>query len=414
MAFSAKICLAGHVKMDGTCMVYLQVIIDGQRGTVPLGFYLSQKDFDKKSGRVKSSHPNASDFQDEMNNAITKANAIASRYRREGLLLDPETFKKEYVDPTPNMDVIKFMQSELELKRPVIAHNTYKNNMTVVNKLKAWRKSVPFNIVSREFIQLFRNELIKQGNGNQTIEKVLKIFKQYLMEAKKKGIAVRDIEIKIKTFKSKRNALTEAEVRRLDRYYKAEDTHWRHKKVLRYFLFSCYTGVRISDIKVLRWENIHDDLLQFIPTKTKYNDETVTVPLLTVDKQYLPPFTRDKDVIFDVYPDSKTNRLLKEIAVKCDIKKRVTYHTSRHTFGSMMAEAGDPIALQRMMGHSDIKTTMGYVHTNVQQLIEVKKARFGAAGADKTYTSTDGTDIESVRSTENVEIRPFPQLTNTL
>lgn len=376
MAFSAKICLAGHVKADGTCMVYLQVIIDGQRGTVPLGFYLQPCDFDKKHGRVKHSHPNAGDYQDEMNGAVSRANAIASKFRREGLLLNPDTFKKEYIDPTPTMDLIKFMEYELELRRAAIAENTYKSNMTVINKLKTWRKSIPFNSISREFVQLFRNELIAQGNGLQTIEKSLKIFKQYLVEARKKGISVRDVEIKIKTFKSKRNALTEAEVRRIDRYYKEDGTHWRHKKVLRYFLFSCYTGVRISDIKVLRWENIHDDLLQFIPIKTRYNDETVTVPLLAVDKQYLPDYTNDKATIFDVYPDAKTNRLLKEIASNCDIKKRVTYHTSRHTFGSMMAQGGDAIALQRLMGHSDVRTSMGYVQTDVEQLIKAKKARF--------------------------------------
>jgi len=133
MRFSAKICLAGHVKSDGTCLVYLQVIIDSARGTVPLGFCVAPKDFDKKYGRMKPSHPNADDFQDEMNVAVAKANAIASRFRREGLTLDPMTFKNEYVDPTPRMDMIKFMEKELELKKPVISINTHKNYQTVIN-----------------------------------------------------------------------------------------------------------------------------------------------------------------------------------------------------------------------------------------------------------------------------------------
>lgn len=34
--------------------------------------------------------------------------------------------------------------------------------------------------------------------------------------------------------------------------------------------------------------------------------------------------------------------------------------------------------LQRMMGHNDLKTTMGYVHTSTQALMDAMESRFSA------------------------------------
>lgn len=395
MSFSAKIVLGQHVKADGYCAVYLQAIIDRQRATVPMGFYLNKKSFDQKKQRVVATHPNEKDFNIEIMMAIAKANTIASRFRQEGKLLTPEAFRNDYTDPTEVMDVIKFMTQELELKKPSLSPNTYKSHNTVLNKLKEFQKTILFNQVSRELVQKFRNKLIKDGNGGPTIEKVVKIFKQYLTEARKKGIAVRDIEIKIKTFRSNRNALTEDEVKKLDKYFQDINCPENHRKVLRYFLFSCYTGLRISDINELTWENVSEDMLTYIPVKTKGKNENVSVPLLEVDKKYLPEYTNDKALVFDTFTDQANNRILKEIVSAVGIKKSVTYHTSRHTFGSMMAEGGDVVAMQRMMGHSDIKTSMGYVHTNVKQLVDAKKARFEKPLLTTTHQHPPGSDSPS-------------------
>ncbi len=41
----------------------------------------------------------------------------------------------------------------------------------------------------------------------------------------------------------------------------------------------------------------------------------------------------------------------------------MTTHTARHTFGTIFIElGGDVVTLKEYMGHSDINTTMKYVH----------------------------------------------------
>lgn len=377
MSFSTKIILSDYQKADGQAAVQLQAVIDGKRAVIPLGFYVTPECFDQRRQRVTNEHPNAKDYEVEILQAIAKANTIASKFRQNGLLLTPDAFRKSYFDPTEAMDLIKFMDRELKLKEPTLSENTCKSHTTVINKLRMFMPTILFSQVDRELVQRFRNKLIKDGNGPSTIEKVIKILKQYLNEARRNGIAVRDIEIRIRTFRSNRSALSEEEVAKLDEYYHHPDCPKGHRKVLQYFLFSCYTGMRISDIKVLTWSNVGEDMLTYSPIKTKAKQGIVNVPLLDVDKKYLPNYTSEKSLVFKTLTDQANNRSLKKIAKHLAIKKNVTYHTSRHTFGSFMAEGGDVVSLQKMMGHSNIRTSMEYVHTNVKQLIEAKRARFG-------------------------------------
>jgi integrase/recombinase XerD len=389
MAFSAKIKLAQRAKADKTRMVYLQFIIDRYRDQVPLGFYLSSEYFDVRRMVVKGSHANADSFNAEFYSALGKANDIASKFRLEGKTLTPEDFKSEFLNPSQVEDFIAFMKRELELKKFTIAIGTYRQHNTVVTKLGAfvkqefpkWNGKIYFRDLTPELIQEFRNYLIRHDKvGGPTLNKVLKIVKQYTDDAERKGKRFKDpFElIKIKRYKSTRLALTQEEVDALEAYYDKPECPANHKKLLRYFLFSCYTGVRISDIKRITWNNVHGDLLVFQPLKTKAQNEDVTVPLTMHDKKFLPTEPQAKqNRIFDTFADPVTNRLLKKVVTHCKIKKKISYHSSRHTFGSLFAEGGNIIALQRMMGHEDMKTTMGYVHTNTKFLVDAKKERFG-------------------------------------
>jgi len=383
MSFSCKVILAGHQKADGCRRVYLQAIIDRKRALVSLDFYLKSEDFDGRRQCVKDRHPNAKDYNKEFLLAVTKGNSVASRFRIENRTLTPEIFRKEFADPTGAMDFIKFVKTELELKRPSISDNTYRQHLTVINKLSAFRPTILFSHISVELMQQFKNTLIKDkkdAGAMATAEKVMKIVKQYLGYAQNKDYAFKDPfrVIKIKTYKSNRLGLSAEELERLEKYYDSESCLPHHKKLLRYFLFSCWTGLRISDVSTITWNNIHDDLLIYVPVKTKYQNQSVTMPLLPADKKYLPEFKNANEPIFDTFADAVSNRYLKEIAKlsSIDIKKNITYHTSRHTFASLFAEGGDVVALQQLMGHGDIKTTMGYVHTNVKALVDAKRKRF--------------------------------------
>ena len=57
------------------------------------------------------------------------------------------------------------------------------------------------------------------------------------------------------------------------------------------------------------------------------------------------------------------NTIVKNLAAKAGINKRVSFHTLRHCFATHLLEQGVNIRLiQEFMGHNSIKTTSGYIH----------------------------------------------------
>lgn len=377
MSFSCKIILAEHEKLDGMRRVYIQAIMDRRPARVPLEFYIDEKFFDKRLCRVKSTHPNSETYNTELQIAIAKANNLASKFRIQNKQLTPALFRAEYINPSDEMDLIKFIRKELELRTPELQENTLKQHNTVLNKLERFSKRIAFGDLSSELMHRFKNQMIKGGMMPSSVDKNLKIVKNYLSIARKNGIEFQDPfrSIRMKSYRSNRTALTELEIGKLDSYYQNINCPPAHKKLLRYFLFSCYTGLRISDITTITWNNIHDDMLIFTPVKTKDLNKSVAVPVM-IEKKYLPPFTAGGKPIFDTFSDPVSNRYLKAIASKVGIKKKVTYHTSRHTFGTLMAEGGHLPETQKMMGHGNIRTTMEYVHTSQKSLIQAKRERF--------------------------------------
>ena len=67
-------------------------------------------------------------------------------------------------------------------------------------------------------------------------------------------------------------------------------------------------------------------------------------------------------VVFPIQDPTDINEYLKDIALLCNINKRITFHTSRHTFASTVTLANN-ISLEvvsKMMGHSNTRMTSHY------------------------------------------------------
>ena len=138
------------------------------------------------------------------------------------------------------------------------------------------------------------------------------------------------------------------------------------------YLFSCFCGLRRSDIAALKWGSIVNrdgqDFIEITMIKTK---KSLTVPLSDDAKRYMPQraTAKDEDFVFSLPSEVHTNKILKEWANNAGIKKHVTFHTARHTFATMELTAGaDIYTTSKLLGHTDVKVTQIYA-----KIIDKKK-----------------------------------------
>jgi len=161
--------------------------------------------------------------------------------------------------------------------------------------------------------------------------------------------------------------LTLEELKLIEQYYdgKIEDNEVR---VLQPFLFSCATGLRISDLKRIDYKHIVDDCLNFKPHKTERFGKHLEIPLTKRAMRYIAD--GGKGLIFgDMMAEQPANRELKKVAAKVGISKLISHHTGRHTFAVTFLEAGGSVeVLQKLLGHSKIQTTMIYVHVTDERI----------------------------------------------
>ena len=130
------------------------------------------------------------------------------------------------------------------------------------------------------------------------------------------------------------------------------------------FGFACLTGLRISDIKALRWSDIkrnnETNTLVIVQKKTKALN---AVPIGNTALSWMPP-KGDDDFVFHLPAKANVDAALKRIAKKVGIDKTISFHCSRHTFG--------------ILGHKSRKSTAIYadVLTNekVKAVDNTKKA----------------------------------------
>ncbi len=171
-------------------------------------------------------------------------------------------------------------------------------------------------------------------------------------------------EDKIKVPIIKRNFLTIKEVRKLI------DTPCDKEIVKSAFLFSCFTGLRFSDICDLKWGDVHiNEILPHISIIIRKTQTPLIIPLSKMAIKCLPK--RDfsnKDKVFFLMPNA-VNKYIREWVKLAGINKYVTYHASRHTFATMMLTLGaDIYTISKLLGHTDVSITAIYA-----EIIDKKK-----------------------------------------
>ena len=164
---------------------------------------------------------------------------------------------------------------------------------------------------------------------------------------------------KIQVPESKREFLTVDELKSLIA------TGCHREDVKRAYLFACFCGLRFGDVAGMKWGDITQDGDQWrVTVIMQKTGRPIYQPLSESAMQWLPERgdASPDDAVFRTLPAlASINRILKIWAEAAGVTKRVSFHTSRHTFATMLLTLGaDLYTVCKLLGHSNVKTTQIY------------------------------------------------------
>lgn len=169
-----------------------------------------------------------------------------------------------------------------------------------------------------------------------------------------------DKKEKVSATDSTREHLTEDEIRMVI------DTPCRREDIKRAFLFSCFTGLRMGDVKLLQWKDVKEDNGQFsITIKMQKTGHILPLPLNDAAVALMGECAVNKEE--NVFPTlAKTSGPtiednLKKLIGAAGIDKHITFHCARHTFACLSLNLGvDLYVVSKLLGHRSIAVTQIY------------------------------------------------------
>jgi integrase len=266
-------------------------------------------------------------------------------------------------------DIIAGKQSLVDYATKLASTQHKKNPLPKSLKyLKEYAGSITLGGVSPTWLDGYRNFLLKQeALGDTTASKYLSVLKGVLHQAVRDRLIIRDPCESVKGIRvpeAMTQYLTFEEIEKLSRITIGGNLGAEVRKA---FLFACFTGLRVSDLRGLKWGNIERDPLaiRMLQQKTK---TIVRIPLAISAWTILDDKAihhSDESVFPRLTTKTNTNVYLVAWAGKAGIEKKLGWHVARRTFGTLALQNGSDLAtVSRLLGHTNLQHTQKYLKTD--------------------------------------------------
>jgi len=140
-------------------------------------------------------------------------------------------------------------------------------------------------------------------------------------------------------------------------------------------LFSCLTGLRISDVITLEWDHITPSPLKGfcirkrIQKSKREDDIPISILALALCGE------RDTGIVFKGLKRTMINAPLKKWLKEIGITKHITFHCFRNSNATILAALGvDILTISSMLSHKNVKTTLLYANASNEKKIEAANA----------------------------------------
>jgi len=225
---------------------------------------------------------------------------------------------------------------------------------------------INFKTLTEDFWQQFRDYLVSLNHKQYTIETELSIIKTILNKAVRSGI-INENPLK---FVKERRPVTTRTYLTIEELRLLKETPCSNENISNAFFFSCYTGLRLGDVKKLTKADFINGYLNINMEKTG-NDLYIPYPKYAME--YVKDFENKKpeELLFKLSTSSTISIIIQAWVKAAGINKNITFHSSRHTNATLHMTYGTSIEVLRdLLGHKDVRETQIYA-----RIIDSKKVQ---------------------------------------
>lgn len=367
--------------LKGLAPIYCRVTISGHRIELSTGLFCKPIQWSSTKGRVKGDSQEACQINQLL--SLIDAELASLKLTKKVIPTKDELVAavKGHVPNTGHGSLMTFAncgQLYLEdARRRKVQASTLKSLTSRVQKLNDWfseqdmaRK--PVAMISNGQLQTLLDHLVGKHKPDY-VHKVWQVLVGIIQVAIDKsqqtvrifdGCILPDKETKDIVF------LTTDELKAVLSYQPPiGDLKRQLERTRDLFLFQCYTGLAVSDLKKITASSIKeiDDSLFWSYTRQK-TKQAILVPVLHVAKTVFDKY-KGKGRL-PTFSDPIYNKHLKTLAKEVGIEKDISSHVGRKTFATLLLNGNVPIeTVKVVMGHSDERITMQhYAHVQAHKV----------------------------------------------
>ncbi|MDE7349646.1 MAG: site-specific integrase [Muribaculaceae bacterium] len=356
------------VGKDGKAPLNAVFSLRGEKVRIPIGISVKDSEWDSTHCRIRGKSKETEDNNLIIEKTRAKITELFVRQRLSGIPLNKLNFLNEIKKFDVPEDFYSYASEQLKKYRKSISETTANHHETVLKKMKEYAPKLNFDEITTDWIKGYVRHLREvKGNALSTIRKNLSMIRVYCDKAFRDG-KMTDRPFDDYSVHSERPTvvfLKEEELEKLTSLYRSGTLADSRQDVLRFFLFMTFTGMHISDARALTIEQTYDDRIVYRRMKT---GTSVIMPMSGPTTKLVDYYAggRSRGPLFQKLPtDQAFNRVIKIVCRMAGIRKPVSAKTGRHTFATLYLtkNPGDITTLSRLLGHTNIETTMAYVHT---------------------------------------------------
>ena len=379
-------------KTDGNTAILCRFTIDGKNTTIRTGEECNPSEWSTKQGLTtnKKTNQRINEFRELVENTyrdiLVKERVVSVeliKNRLQGIATNPTT-------------LLAMSKAELQAVKESVgksrAEGTYLNLYYYDRNLREFIENkgvqdISIDTITESLFEEYRFFLKKQGFAAATINRYLCWLSRLMFRAVSQRI------IRCNPFENAKYEKEDRKIRFLQKgevmklmAMKMNDREAEQARLM--FVFSCFTGMAISDIENLKYKHIQTaaDGQRYIRKERQKTKVEFIVPLHPIaeaiishcrneqerNEEHLTVKEKGDSLVFQPHCSrSVMGKNLSIVGKACGIRQRLSYHMARHTFGTMCLSVGIPIeSIAKMMGHASISSTQIYAQVTDKKISE--------------------------------------------